>query len=442
MNRLSLAFILSALLPVAVLRGEELPEIFDLRNVGGLNYVTAVKSQSGGTCWTHGAMAAIEGNLMRTGMWLASGETGEANLAEYHLDWWNGFNQHFNADIKPSSGGLTVHQGGDYRVAAAYFARGGGAVRDADGQSYSSPPKEKADGYHYFYVRDIEWFSAGRDLENIEKIKKAIHDGGVMGTALTWSGNFYNSSNKTFYQPASSSSQPNHAVAIVGWDDTKKTQASNPGAWIAKNSWGSGWGQGGYFWISYYDKITGQHPEMGAVSFQNTERLKYSHIYFHDYHGWRDTKKDASEAFNRFTANGTPSGNEVLKAVSFYTAAENVEYTIRIFDRFEGGELADPITVKEGVIGNVGLHTVDLNWPVTLKAGDDFYVYLKLSQGGHPFDKTSNVPVLLGGSGRPIVESRANPGESYFRSNGAWVDLTTFEKSANFCMKALSVVEN
>jgi cathepsin L len=41
----------------------------------------------------------------------------------------------------------------------------------------------------------------------------------------------------------------NHAIILCGWDDAK-------GAWLLKNSWGTGWGENGYMWIPYgCDKV-------------------------------------------------------------------------------------------------------------------------------------------------------------------------------------------
>lgn len=413
------------------------PATFDLRNVSGINYVTSVKSQQGGTCWTHGAMGAMEGNLLKTGNWAAAGETGEPNLAEYHLDWWNGFNQEYNQDVTPPTGtGLTVHMGGDYRVTAAYLSRGDGAVRDIDGQSYNTAPVFYQPSYHLYYPRHIEWYGIkGTGLTGINTIKQKVMDYGVMGTCMDYNSSFINGS-YIHYQPPTSIEDPNHAVAIIGWDDNKVTQAPLPGAWLVKNSWGAGWGNAGYFWISYYDKHCGRNPEMGAISFIDVIPFPYYQVYYHDYHGWRDTLKTANEAFNAFKA----SANEKISAVSFYTADDTVHFRAIIFGDFSGGTLSDTLSVKEGVFNHSGFHTVDLDSAVKVNNGQNFYVYVWFDKGGHPYDRTSDVPVLLGGDSRTTVPSSAKPGESFFRQGGgAWTDFYTQDTTANFCMKALTL---
>lgn len=370
---------------------------------------------------------------MISGVWEAVGDTGEPNLAEYHLDWWNGFNDFQNDDIYPSTGGLTVHFGGDYRVTSAYLSRGEGAVREIDGQSYNNPPERFDSTFHIYYPREIEWFSMDSNLNNIVLIKTKIMTEGVMGTCMCYNGGFINN-DFIHYQPSSSQLEPNHAIAIIGWNDTLVTQAPNPGAWLCKNSWGEAWGNDGYFWISYYDKHAVHHPEMGAISFQEVELYNYKKIYYHDYHGWRATKTTVSEAFNAFTADS----QEAIKSISFFTAQDNVDYVAIVYGNFQT-ELSDTLSLDSGLIEHTGFHTIDISSVVILNPGQEFYVYVKFSNGGHPYDQTSDVPVLLGSSQRVIVESRAEANESYYRSASQWKDLFEIDETANFCIKALTV---
>jgi len=468
-------FVFTVIALVPALTGQVRADSYDLRDDG---YVTPVKKQSGGTCWAHGTMAVMESNLLVTGNWFIAREHGYPDLAEYHLDWWNGFNQHNNDDTdSPTGGGVEVGKGGDYRMATAYMTRGEGAVRSFDVDPYWPPPRD-SESYHKYYPRHVEWYVLKDDLSNIETIKNAIRTHGALGTAMSMSGyggGGYNIS----YQPPSDSGTPGHAVAIVGWDDEKVTEApQGNGAWLCKNSYGVIFGEQGYFWISYYDKHCCRHPEMGAVSFQDAELLAYDHIYYHDYHGWRKTKTDINEAFNAFSS----VSQKPITAVSFYTAADNVNYTVKIYDRFEGGELLDELSIKSGNIQYTGFHTIDLDTPVFIGSKDDFYVYVNLSAGGHAYDCSSYIEVLMSQpsiqppfediSDEPVrvesqrqwsseqefrelgkmdlddsspgvfVDSSSSPGQSYYYSQGWWQDLYYLDNTANFCIKALRWRDN
>lgn len=445
--------LLTLLLSVGILTlFAQYPETFDLRNYNGENYVTSVKSQTSGTCWTHGTMASIEGNLMMNGNWMNGNDDPEPNLAEYHLDWWNGFNRYFNQDLDPpfnNGQGLEEHLGGDYFVSTAYMSRLEGMVycpeannsgEDDDNWFYSAPDRYDHDNYSMYYSKNVEWWTAGPDLEYINDIKELIMTHGVLATCMCYAGQYINNQYE-HYQPPSSQDDPNHSVAIIGWDDTRDTQAPLPGAWIVKNSWGSWWGNSGYFWISYYDKHATQHPEMGAVTFYNTALMEYDSVYYHDYHGWRDTVPGITEAFNAYVA----VADENFVAGSFYTGADNVDFEYRIYDDFDGTTLSNQLYVQMGTIPHSGLHTIDFYQNVYIDEGEDFYVYLKLSDGGMPYDRTSIIPVLLiEGNRYDLVPSTSAPGQSYYSDGKGWVDFydyddpSGYQNTGNFCIKAIT----
>ncbi|MEA3558361.1 MAG: lectin like domain-containing protein, partial [Candidatus Thermoplasmatota archaeon] len=416
----------------------ELPETFSLLDDSGSCYVTEVKSQRGGTCWAHATIASMESNLMKTGLWELVEEEEEPNLAEYHLDWWNGFNNHNNDDVDtPEDEGIWVHQGGDYLMSAAYLSRGEGAVRELDGQNYDDPPERTFNSYHEYYPMHIEWYTMDDELDGIDDIKESIMENGGMSTSMLSDGRFREGENLTHYQPPSSDLLLNHAVTMVGWDDNKVTMAPEPGAWLIKNSWGSQWPFGTYFWISYYDKYAGRHPELGAVSFRNVSYLVFDKAYYHDYHGWRDTWTNSTEAFNSFTADRS----EQLQGVSFFTTEDDIHFKVTIYDDFEMGKLKNPMKEISGYEKRRGLHTHMFDAPLDIYEGDDFHIMLEVSGGGIAFDRTSKVPLLLGPTREPSfdgwVNSTSAPNQSFYRDGDMWEDLYLYNNTSNFCIKGL-----
>lgn len=50
---------------------------------------------------------------------------------------------------------------------------------------------------------------------------------------------------------ASEALEGGHAVCLAGYDDSKVMPDGSVGAFLVRNSWGTGWGLGGYFWMAY-----------------------------------------------------------------------------------------------------------------------------------------------------------------------------------------------
>ncbi|MGE5342407.1 MAG: C1 family peptidase [Candidatus Omnitrophota bacterium] len=77
-------------------------------------------------------------------------------------------------------------------------------------------------------------------------IKNAIYNYGLVSVAVYADTTFQSYTSGCFSR--NTGSGINHAVCLVGWNDT--TPCST-GAWYLKNSWGTGWGISGFMWIKY-----------------------------------------------------------------------------------------------------------------------------------------------------------------------------------------------
>ena len=107
------------------------------------------------------------------------------------------------------------------------------------------------------YKNNSAYDSAIESVRN--DIKNHIKKYGALGT-LTNSNKVFNY-NGMYVQCDKTTSSPDHGVTIVGWDDNFPTtnfpssyRPNKNGAYLVLNSWGNGWGDEGYYWISYEDK--------------------------------------------------------------------------------------------------------------------------------------------------------------------------------------------
>lgn len=80
------------------------------------------------------------------------------------------------------------------------------------------------------------------EIPSVDALKGALCSYGPIAVAVAATAPFQAYTSGVFNE--GSNATINHAVTLVGWDDSLQ-------AWRIKNSWGTAWGEAGYMWIAY-----------------------------------------------------------------------------------------------------------------------------------------------------------------------------------------------
>ncbi|MDO8740013.1 MAG: C1 family peptidase [Candidatus Woesearchaeota archaeon] len=200
------------------------PDSFDWRNYNGKNYVTSVKDQgSCGSCWAFATVGAVE----------AAARIYDDNPA-LNIDL-------SEQDLVSCSGAGNCVDGGYASESLEYIEDDGSKTEScfpytATDQSCSNSCINLENG-----VSGISYSSVS--LSNTEAIKQALTEKGPLVTGMYIYYDFYFYSDG-IYKYTSGDYEGNHVVVIVGYGTSNgKTY------WIAKNSWGTYWGEDGFFRI-------------------------------------------------------------------------------------------------------------------------------------------------------------------------------------------------
>lgn len=384
------------------------PVSYDLRT---LNKLTPVRNQgSCGSCWDFASFGSLESYLM---------PGTPSDFSENNLKNLAGF------DIQCCSGGNRT-------MSTAYFARWNGPVNESDdpyNQSSCYSPQVAA----RMHVQDVHFIPTRSSALDNEATKQAVMTYGAVYTTYYHSDAYYNSSTGAYYY--SGGGNANHAVCIVGWDDNFdrykfRTPPPGNGAFLIRNSWGSWWGIGGYFWMSYYDSTLGK-SEQAVFTAENNN---YNTIYQYDTLGWiGNSGYGSSTAWfaNVFTAT---SGSPIV-AASWYAASANSTYELRVYLNPTSGPIGgSPAAVKTGTMATAGYHTVQLDSPVPVTVGQKFSVVVKINTPGYGYPIPLERPY-----GGYSSKATASTGQSYMSSSGTtWSDVAAQYANANVCLKAFA----
>ena len=199
---------------------------FDLRNVGGANYSSPIEDQGGcGSCVAFGVVAAMEG----TARFTHRTPSLPIDLSEAQLFYCYG-----------RAAGATCGTGW-LPEPALDKARDSG-LAFADYFPYTAHDQScnvNADWPNHM-AKVTSWQSL---TNNAAEMKQYISTYGAITACFFVYQDFF-SYGGGVYHHVTGSLAGGHCVSLIGFDD-------NQGCWIGKNSWGTGWGESGFFRIAY-----------------------------------------------------------------------------------------------------------------------------------------------------------------------------------------------
>jgi C1A family cysteine protease len=381
----------------------DLPSSVDLRESG---WVSPVKDQGEtNSCWSFTSIAALEGNLLRDGK-------GEFDFSEKNLR-----NRHF-FDSDP------IEDGGNADMSSAYFSRWEGPVLESD-DPFDETEKISDKLPYRSQLLSAIWYT------DTTSIKNSLLENGPLQVNMMSDENFYSYETgiTTYYCP--NNYTLNHAVTLVGWDDNLNiSNAPVDGAWLIKNSWGTDWGDDGYFWLSYADSSSLNY----AVSFNSTGNSdEFDDIYYYDTLGTLgsfgyDNQNDGYGAISVTIRND----NEVISSVGVYANSHNTSCIISFYDEISSfnevysfsNKLGEDIKID---LSNRGYYTVPIP-EIPIEKGREVIVVVKYSND-NPDQYPMPVEIIVENYSSNAV---ANMGETYLSANGVdFFDASDYNSSVS-----------